>query len=305
MEIEDAGGVPLSFDSNGLGWNKSAPQEPLFEADTLKPRHDVPLPDLKKEPAMLTFPRRAARWTAAALAILLSAPSAFAAPVKREAPGADSPQAVIARLEKAAQAKDLPGMAACLAPEDRTEITKGMLLAATMMVAFAQMGPGMADQMAEGMSTLGDDSENPKTAQEKAKEKAERDKQTQEAQKKVKEMETQYRAILKKNGLPDFFSEDGQKKADPDKADALLQKVDQIALLDDLMGFLEKMDTGENQEPEKPFELPGKVTDYKIQGDRATAKAGKETVDFVKVGGRWFMKAPEKKGEPAGTTGGR
>jgi hypothetical protein len=47
------------------------------------------------------------------------------------------------------------------------------------------------------------------------------------------------------------------------------------------------------------------VTDYKIQGDRATAKAGKETVDFVKVGGRWFMKAPEKKGEPAGTTGGR
>ena len=254
---------------------------------------------------MLAFSRRAARWTAAALVRSLSIPSAFAAQARREPPGADSPQAVIARLEKAGQAKDLPGMAACLAPEDRTEITKGMLMAATMMVAFAQMGPGMADQMAEGMSNLGDDSENPKSAQEKAKEKAERDKQTQEAQKKVKEMETQYRGILKKNGLPDFFSEDGQKKAGPDEADAVLQKIDQIALLDDLMGFLDKMDTGENQEPEKPFELPGKVTDYKIQGDRATARAGNETIDFVKVGGRWFMKAPEKKPEAGTTTGGR
>jgi hypothetical protein len=254
---------------------------------------------------MLTSPRRTGRWTVAALVLLLSAPSAFAAQARREPPGADTPQAVIARLEKAGQAKDLPGMAACLAPEDRTEITKGMLLASTMMVAFAQMGPGMADQMAEGMSGLGDDSEHPKNVQDKAKEKAERDKQTQEAQKKVKELETQYRAILKKHGLPDFFSEDGQKKAGPDEADALLQKVDQIALLDDLMGFLDKMDTKETKEVEKPFEMPGKVTDYKIQGDRATAKAGKETVDFVKVDGRWFMKAPEKKPEAEGTTGGR
>lgn len=255
---------------------------------------------------MLTFPHPAARWTAAALVLSLSVPSAFAAQARREPPGADSPQALIARLETAGKAKDLPGMAACLAPEDRTEITKGMLLAATMMVAFAQMGPGMADQMAEGMSGLGEDPENPKSAEQKAKEKAEREKQTQEAQKKVKELETDYRAILKKNGLPDFFSEDGREKAKPDEADAFLKKVDQIALLDDLMGFLDKMDSGEEtKEPEKPFDLPGKVTDYKIQGDRATAKAGAETIEFVKVGGRWFMKAPEKKEEAAGTTGGR
>ena len=51
------------------------------------------------------------------------------------------------------------------------------------------------------------------------------------------------------------------------------------------------------REEKKPFAL-GEVTDYEIQGDRATAKAGDETVEFVKVDGRWYF-APSKNKAPA------
>jgi hypothetical protein len=31
------------------------------------------------------------------------------------------------------------------------------------------------------------------------------------------------------------------------------------------------------------------VSGYEIHGDRATAKAGEETIEFVKVDGRWYF----------------
>lgn len=239
---------------------------------------------------MLEFARSAGRPVATILILLLAALPAAAA-VKREPPGADSPQAVVARLEKASQTNDFAEVAACVTPEDRKELAMGLLVGTTMMVAFSQMGGEMAGSMAEGMT-------EGMTGQEmSAKDKAELEKQKKKAAEEAKKVETKFRAVLEKNGLSEFFSEDPaaeSKPGDQEKAMAALDKADQVALIGDLMGLLESL--GENQAKEKkPVELPGKVTDYKIQGDKATAKAGDETVEFLKIGGRWYLKAPEKK----------
>lgn len=248
--------------------------------------------------------RRVGRFVAAALAVwLATSPVLSAAAQRREPPGADSPQAVIARLEKAAQANDLPGIAACLTEQDRIDITSAMLLASTMMVAFAQMGSSMAETMAEEMSGTADTPPQELTAEQK-KAQAENEKSKKEAQAKIKQMEDKYRKILLKHKLPDFFAEGAESEAGPEKAAEQLKKVDQIALLDDLMAFLTELDEKEADaaKKESPVDLPGKVTNYNIQGNHATAKAGNETLEFEKQNGRWFLKAPEKKEEPGKTS---
>ena len=251
--------------------------------------------------------RRVGRFVAAALAVWLATSPVLsaAAPSRphREPPGADTPQAVIARLEKAAQANDLPGIAACLTEQDRIDITAAMLLASTMMVAFAQMGTAMAEEMATAMDDSGDTPPQELTAEQK-KEQAESEKSKKEAQAQIKQMEDKFRKILLKHKLPDFFAEGAESEAGPDKAAEQLKKVDQVALLDDLMAFLTELDEKEADaaKKESPVDLPGKVTDYNIQGNRATAKAGDETLEFEQVGKRWFLKAPEKKEEPGKTT---
>ncbi|HEX2224690.1 MAG TPA: hypothetical protein VHN15_10840 [Thermoanaerobaculia bacterium] len=238
--------------------------------------------------------RRIGRFVAAALALWLATSPVLSAASRHHPLGADSPQEVVARLEKAAKANDLPGIAACLTESDRIEITTAMLLASTMMVAFAQMGTSMAEDMAEGMS-----------GQElSAEDKARMAKEKEATDKKIKGMEDKYRKILQKHKLPDFFAEGPGSEAGPEKAAEQLKKVDQVALLDDLMAFLTELDPEEadTAKKESPVDLPGKVTDYKVGATTATAKAGDETLEFVKDKGRWFLKAPEKKEEPGKAT---
>jgi hypothetical protein len=246
--------------------------------------------------------RRISRFVAAALAVWLATAPALSAAQRRQPLGADSPQEVVARLEAAAQANDLPGIAACLTENDRVEITTAMLLASTMMVAFAQMGSSMAEDMAAAMGESGDP-QQPPTAEEKRLQ-AENEKKKKETEAQIKKMEDKYRKILEKHKLPDFFAEDPGTEAGPEKAAQQLKKVDQIALLEDLMAFLTELDPKEADaaKKESPVELPGKVTDYKVGATTATAKAGNETLEFVKEKGRWFLKAPEKKEEPGKAT---
>lgn len=247
--------------------------------------------------------RRVGRFVAAALAVWLATAPVLSAAERREPLGGDTPQAVIARLEKAAKANDLPGIAACLTEQDRIEITSAMLLASTMMVAFAQMGSSMAEDMASAMEDSGDTPPQELTAEQK-KAQADNEKSRKEAQAQIKKMEDKYRQILLKHKLPDFFAEGAESEAGPDKAAEQLKKVDQIALLEDLMAFLTELDEKEADaaKKESPVDIPEKVTDYKIDGARATAKAGNETLEFVKENGRWFLKAPEKKEEPGKAT---
>lgn len=202
--------------------------------------------------------------------------------------GAESPQAVVERANKAAAKGDLVELAACLDPDSRVEMATAMLAGATMMVAFMGMGASMAEGLAEGMS------EATGASDKDAKAKAAKGKAEMEA--KMAKSKTALSAVFKKHGLPDLLDE----KAEAPKGDpkALLAKVDQPLLIGDLMGVMQTIgDKGMTQKAGDKMGIPKEVTGYKIAGDSATAQGGGETIQFVKVDGRWFLKAPEKKKE--------
>jgi hypothetical protein len=56
----------------------------------------------------------------------------------------------------------------------------------------------------------------------------------------------------------------------------------------------------QNPKPE-PLVSVGAVTGYKIDGDTATAQNGAETMEFVRIGGRWYIEPPASKA--AGASG--
>ena len=81
--------------------------------------------------------------------------------------------------------------------------------------------------------------------------------------------------------------------------DAALDKADNVALITSLYGAMVKMGPllGMKETP-KPDALVkvGTVTGYKINGDKATAQNGAETMDFVRIDGRWYIEPPASKG---------
>ncbi len=234
--------------------------------------------------------------------VLLASPLPLAAASK---PGAESPQALVARLRTAAEKNDFPGLVDCIAPTERREMAAGLVMGTTMMVAFMDMGSGMAmdmgEAMAEGMSEAA--GAEGMTAEQKA----EMEKGKAEAKKKAAELAARHDAILTKYGIKQRMEAmqaegEGGAAGSPDEAiGKLLQGVDERALIVDLMGFMESLGEAkpDGAEEKKPFDLPAQVTDYKIQGDHATAKAGDETIDFVKVDGRWYFAPSKNKSAPS------
>ena len=243
------------------------------------------------------FVRRSLRpCLVASMLALLASPLPLAAASQ---PGAESPQALVAKVRAAAEKNDFPGIVDCIAPAERREMAAGLVMGTTMMVAFLDMGSGMAMDMGEAMA------EGMSGSELTAEQKAEMEKGKAEAKKKSAELQARHDAILTKYGIKQRM-ESMQAEGDdgggsPEEAiGKLLQGVDERALIVDLMGFMESLGEAKpgGDEGKKPFEL-GEVTDYKIQGDRATAKAGDETVDFVKVDGRWYLAPSQNK--PAGS----
>jgi hypothetical protein len=238
-------------------------------------------------------------FVAPAIALLAAPWPLFAA----SPPGAESPQALVARMRAAAEKDDFPGLVDCIAPSERREMAAGLVLGTTMMVAFLDMGSemamGMGEAMAEGMSeAAGGDGLT-------AEQKAEMEKGKAEAKKKTAELRGRHDAILARYGIKERMeameAAGDEGGGSPDEAiGKLLAGVDERALIVELMGFMG--DIGDAQPGgggKKPMELPGEVTGYKIDGDRATAKAGDETVEFVRVDGRWYFSSGEKNKAPA------
>jgi hypothetical protein len=223
-----------------------------------------------------------------ALAVLLAAQPALAAPAARTPLGAASPQAVVARLLKAGETKNVAEIFACMDPQSRLEGTTALLMGATMMLAFMDMGAGMGAAMAEGMAeAFSEDGAKPEDKAKLAKGKA-------EAAAKAAELKKKYSTLLKKHGLPDLLDEKaGMPEEGPDK---LLAKIDQPAFAADVLAFFEQLGDKEKKEAAAGTpDIPKDVKDYQIQGDRATAKSGTETIEFVKVDGAWYFKPSEKR----------
>jgi hypothetical protein len=239
------------------------------------------------------------RAAAASLALGLLALPLFAG----QPPGGETPQALVARLKTAYEKNDFPGIVDCIAPAQRRELAAGLVMGTTMMVAFMDMGSemamGMAQGMAEGMAeAMGGEGGETQTAEQKA----EMEKAKAEAKRKTDELRGRHEAILERHGLKQRM-EAMQGSADtggsPEEAMAkLLAGVDERALIVDLMGFMQSLGESQGKMEKKPM-LPGEITDYRIDGDHATARAGDETVRFVRVDGRWYLEPEQNKGPAA------
>jgi hypothetical protein len=164
--------------------------------------------------------------------------------------GADSPQALADRLVAAAKKSDGYELAACTVPDDRNAIAGTLVFTTTMVVGA--MGNDET-QRAEGKKYRAElDSIFKKYG----------------VDKNIKDPE----AILRKDGAADYS--------------ALVKGVDTVALSGDLMRFMKDLPgiAGDG-----PFAAYTRISNVKIDGDRATATGADGPLEFVKMGARWYV----------------
>jgi hypothetical protein len=77
---------------------------------------------------------------------------------------------------------------------------------------------------------------------------------------------------LRKDGAPDFSS--------------LVKGVDTVALSGDLMKFVRELP---GMSGDGPFAAFTRISDLKVDGETATAKGADGPLEFVKIGGRWYV----------------
>jgi hypothetical protein len=253
-------------------------------------------------PARRARPLRTLACLAALCALGLQIGPAPALAAAKRTLGAATPEALVERMNAATAKKDFSEMLACITPDDRAQMVGALLVGTVMMGAFMQMGGDMAMGMAEGMQEgLSGEEATPAQKAEMAKAKKEMEAQAAAWQKK-------YEGTLRKHNLEEMLSEDAELPAGegPAALRALLKDTDEIALFEDLLGLLKDSGKGEVKEDAAPPGLPAEpIKGLKVQGDRASAQAGTETVEMVKIDGRWYVKVPEKKEEAAPTAPGR
>lgn len=246
---------------------------------------------------MSTLPSIARRCLVLAVALLLVLPVAPPAAAATEL-GAATPQELVARVTKAAEARDFAELAACLAPEDRAAMSMMLVLGAGMMVAFSQMGAGLAEGMAEGMAeAFGAELEQ---AEESPEAVAARAAETE----RLAGLTGRYEELLERHGIAKLMEEDPEPEATgPEAAAKLLASVDQVALIADLMGFMGEVFPEAAEE--EPVAVPvGELTDLVIEGDTARGRIGEEEGRFVRVDGRWFLAMEEDEGGEEGEEAG-
>lgn len=245
----------------------------------------------------------AMRWVAVRwVAVFLCAVTALAVPAARVAAavekpyGGATPQETITRMKGAAESGDLGELLACLAPEDRKAMGAGMLMMAVMMVGFSQMAGGMAGDMAEGMAEAFSEDGEGLSAEAKAEIEAGKAKAAAEAAK----MMTKLRGVLEPHGLAGLIDGDPEEGSAEDLAmTQALDQADMVVLTQDLIALLSEMgdddeEGGSPADEAKPPWIDREVTDWQIDGDHATAQAGDDTLELVRVDGRWYLSLPDE-----------
>ena len=194
-----------------------------------------------------------------------------------EPPGAESPQALVERMRAAVKGGNTAEFASCIAPAQRRQWAVAMLRKGKMMM-------DMLDQSAEAAKT-GDAAARSAAAERVAGFRA-----RPEPIRVPAELQAFHEAILQKHGLAgrpmDLSSAAGTA--------ALLAGVDEAALIDDLTALIDSL--VEPARRKKPEDFPPDVRDFRIKGDKATARAGDVQLDFVRVDGRWYELMPPKDG---------
>jgi hypothetical protein len=192
--------------------------------------------------------------------------------------GAASPQDAVAVLKKAGAANDMMQAMPVISPRGLKEIANEGVTGTLMVLAFSDPDDAMPGSTKPSPKELETKRKNYRTAMDLA------------------------RAALKPYGLDAMIgkpvlAEDTQKAID-----TALDKADKVVLITSLFGALTKMGPllgmKQDPKPEMPVKL-GDVTGYKVSGDTATAQNGAETLQFVRIDGRWFIEPPAAKGSGA------
>ncbi|MEO6223069.1 MAG: hypothetical protein ABIP90_07445 [Vicinamibacterales bacterium] len=210
------------------------------------------------------------------LALLIGAVT-FAQGTK--ASGAATPQEAVAVIKNASTANDMMVALPVISPRGLKVIANEGVTGVLMVLAFSDPDDAMPGSAKPA--------------------KAELDAQRRKYQGAV----DLAKQVLKPYGLDTMIGKP-VLAADVQKSiDAALDKADNTALIKSLFGAMVKMGPmlGMKEAP-KPDALVkvGNVSGYKIDGDKATAQNGAETMDFVRIDGRWFIEPPAAPGAPAG-----
>lgn len=211
---------------------------------------------------------------------------ATTAPTLAEAPGAESPEALVERARHALENENMGEFMACLSPDARTEMAQMIYLMGTMVVGFSMMGAEMATEMgsamAEGMNEEQTDEE-----------KAEMEAGQKEAMAEVNALVERYDELVVGYGLPPL--NEGEEPPE-EELDAMFASIDHGAFVQDMTAFVDSLPNDEESPgPKGPPPVlgsgEGTLTDLAIDGDAATAKIDGQDAELVRIDGRWYFDA--------------
>lgn len=194
--------------------------------------------------------------------------------------GAESPQAVVDVLKKAADTKDFLGALQVISPAGLKEVAKEGVVGVVLLVALSNPDDPMPGAPKPSSSELA------------------------AKRKQYKQVLMQVSQTLKPYGLDTLIGKPVMGTQAQKSLDAALDKADNFALITSLYGVLPKLapmvGMKEDPTPELPVKV-GTVNAYKVNGDRATARNDGQTIDFIRINGRWYLEpsAAKAPGAPA------
>ena len=187
--------------------------------------------------------------------------------------GAESPQALVATMEKALAADDFAAVMPLISSAGRKEMAEDAITALIVTLSFTD-----PDNPSAGNTPLSA---------------AERDAKRQNHRAAVEVA----RETLRPHGLDGLIGQSPISPLSKDVFALALNRTDTVVLMRSLFASLDRIATllGLERGDEKKLPLTfGKISDFAVTGDTATAKIEGGTVEFERVDGRWYLKPPDK-----------
>jgi hypothetical protein len=185
--------------------------------------------------------------------------------------GAESPQAVMSALQSAIAADDFNAMLPLISPQGRQDLADDAITALILALNFLD-----PDNPMPGSTPI------PPSA-------------IESRRKAYAETLDVARETLRPFGLGGLVGKPPLSPVTKDTLDAVLTHTDTVVLMRSLYATLQQisrlMGIEKTDEKKIPWSF-GTVSDYQITGDTATAKSGTDTLEFERIDGRWYLKAP-------------
>jgi hypothetical protein len=213
-----------------------------------------------------------AGWCRAFVVVLALAVQTTAVQIPRTY-GAESPQALVATMEKALAADDFGSVMPLISPTARKELAEDAVTALIVTLDFTD-----PDKPSDATASLSAAEREAKRASHRAAVEIARE-------------------TLRPHGLDGLLGQPPLSPLSKDVFALALDRTDTVLLMQSLYAALDRISsllgTEKSDEKKLPMTL-GNVTDYQVSGDTATAKTAGDTIEFERLDGRWYLKPPDK-----------